>query len=605
MPVFSAYILNANTLSALIATLAVMVGGAVFGSFIGEEKGSATDTIVGVGLAGGLLAIWGVAGQPISQGSSTLGLVAVVMAALAMQRRHQPGGALPKVLILLSPLLLIAAGATATMWDDFYHWLPNAAYVFRYDHLPASGLPPSLSKWPGYPHTLPFIVAEASRMVGRFLESAGPIANVAFLAAFGAMLAEVVTDRQENGRWTAAGLGAAFATFLNPAFDHNVVFASYSDVATAVTMAACGFLGVGVLEAIEEERNDAANLRSWRFALAATALINLKQANAVLLALLLTGLGLLAARAGRKALWGALRRLPVLLAAPAAVFLIWRIHVIANTVGGEMSFRAVSTWNFDVFGRTLGQIGGMMAHAPLFFALIYGATVLGLAAMKRPNTPARRLAVVTAVVWIGYNAFLALVYLGAMTPEEASNAADYWRYAPHVGLLALAAVVSWAAEVLRKRFDMRKAWPIALAVPLVLMPLAAWLSPANKLWPMHYRQVGQEAYALLPDGATVVILGGYHLDPFGTAMLFDLSGQEQPKDRHTRGLLHPGELPDVIADVRAGKITHALITDYFWTPEKEQQIVGLPPLVGETALFAWNGTGWTLMKSWPTPKRTE
>ena len=48
---------------------------------------------------------------------------------------------------------------------------------------------------------------------------------------------------------------------------------------------------------------------------------------------------------------------------------------------------------------------------------------------------------VCATVWLGYNAFLLIIYLGAMTAIEAAMAADYWRYTPHVALIGLYAPV--------------------------------------------------------------------------------------------------------------------------------------------------------------------
>src|SRR5258707_10757832 len=76
--------------------------------------------------------------------------------------------------------------------------------------------------------------------------------------------------------------------------------------------------------------------------------------------------------------------------------------------------------------------------------MMWIVTVAGFAAfftLPRKVSEARRLAVVCATVWLGYNAFLLVVYLGAMTSHEAETAAEYRRYAPHVALLALYAPV--------------------------------------------------------------------------------------------------------------------------------------------------------------------
>jgi hypothetical protein len=596
---------------ALAAALAVMTACTASGALIGRDTRGGGDVIVGTGLLGGLLALWGGAGLPVSAGAAGLGAFGLAALVWRLRQGAMPGGTLWRTALILAPLALVAAGSIATMWDDFFHWLPNAAYVWRYDRLPLPGGPESLSKWPAYPHTLPFIAASVSWLTGRFQENAGPIANVVFLAAFAAMLAEILTKGLRPGlglRWAAAGAGAVLATALNPAFDANVLFASYSDVATAVAVAACGAFGSGTIGMLARGRRREAVRLAWRFAFAATALINLKQANAVLLALMVAGFALLALSAGRQTVRAAFRRLPILLGPPVLVFAVWRVHVLTLGTTGEMSFRAPSAWNWDVFDRTLAQVGRMMLEAPAFFALMYATTALGLWAWaRRPDSTARRLLALTAVVWIGYNAFLALVYLGAMTAEEASNAADYWRYTPHVGYLALLAAVAWIAEVAgQNRALVRRLprfWPLAPAVLALAIPTAAVLAPVHKPWPMHFRQAGREAGALLPEGARVAILGTYHLDPVGTAWIFDLSGQTEPADRDTRGLLHPGTLDDAKASVGTGAVTHALITDYFWRPDKEEQVLGLPELHDETALFRWTGEGWDKLGSWPVPPR--
>lgn len=595
-----------DALTSLCAALLVMgLIVAVGGLIAPGGRGEGTDAAVGLGAVCGGLAIWGAIGLPISVGLLIAGALGAFGIVLAVRRGRAPGGATWRILVFLLPFLIIAGGAIATMWDDFWHWLPNAAYLFRNDHLPAAGLPQTLSRWPSYPHTLPFIVDAASSLTGRFQENAGHVANLVLTAAFGATLVDVVIGRHRPGvvgRWAAAAAGAMFATALCPSFNRDVVFSCYSDVATAATVAAVAWIGVEILDALEDGREGDARRFAWRFAFAATALVNLKQANVVLLALVVGALGLIALIRGRSL--SAARRLPVALAAPVLVFAAWRVHVALGTNDGEMSFRALSTWNYPQFGETLSQIGRLILEYPAFHLTADTATALGLLSLRRPDTTARRLAVTTAVVWLGYNAFLLLVYLGAMTAEEAANAADYWRYTPHVGLLALMSIVAWIAETAR-RIERPPVWTarvpaaaIALGV-VILVPFQLAANPAFKSWQQHFRQVGRESEALVPPNSRVVILGGFHLDPFGTALKYDLSGQEGPVDRNIRGVLHPGTPEQIAADARSGALTHAIATDHFWPIPKEEEALGLPHLNGETALFAWTGDGWRKLRSWP------
>lgn len=598
--------LTSDALSSLFAALSVLIAIVATGALVAPSKrGEGTDVVVGLGAVCGGLAIWGSLGLPISIGWIVAGLLGASGIVVSARKGRCPGGTSWRVLVLLSPFLIVAAGTIATMWDDFWHWLPNAAYLYRYDRLPAPGLPETLSRWPSYPHTLPFIIDAVSLLTGRFRENAGHVTNIVLTAGFGATLVDAcLGDRRPAGplgRWAAAAAGALFATAFCPSFNRDVLYSGYSDVATAAALAGTAWIGCGLIGAIEEGHEEEAQRRAWRFALAATALVNLKQANLVLFVLLSGGLGLIAPLRGR--VLATLRRAPVALAAPLLVFVVWRIHVAASPSDGEMSFRAVSTWNFAVLGRTLSEIWRMTLEYPAFFTSAYAATVLGLLSLAKPDTPAKRLAVTTAVVWLGYNAFLLLVYLGAMTPEEAGNAADYWRYAPHAGMLAVLTICVWIAET--ARWIRPPAWigrlPAAtlVAAVLIIVPLALDTNPAFKTWQQHFRRVGREAEAMLPEGARVVILGGYHLDPFGTALRFDLSGQEGKVDRNIRGVLHPGKLPEIAADVRSGALTHAVATDHFWPIPDVERDVGLPRLENETALFEWTGTDWKKLRSWP------
>lgn len=597
---------SGSALSALFATLVVLAACTALGSVAGQG-GRSGDLVIGVGAAGGALALWGVAGLSLSLGAGLLGVAALVTLAWAGRRGTLPGGWLWAVLTVLLPFLLIAGGSVATMWDDFFHWLPNAAYVVRYDHLPAPGLPDSLSKWPAYPYTMPFIVASASWIVGHFLESAGPVANVVFLGAFGGMVADAALEGRvvsRTGRWMIAAGAALLATLLNPAFDHNVLFSSYADIATAVAVAACGLLGARVLAATAEGRHAAGD--GWRFALAAVALVNLKQANLVLFALLIGSLAVVALRMGWTTVRGMLRQAPAMVLPAAIVFVLWRLQVMRLPTEGEMSFRALSTWNFSALGLMAERIGGYMADVPVFYLLMYAALILGLLALvRRVDTPARRLLAIAALCWVGYNAFLLLVYLGAMTKAEAEMAADYWRYAPHLGPLALAGVTLFLVEVLGPRLSSarvpRSVWLAAPVAAVVLAFAAGGMSPHNKRWPMHYRTVGQEAAALLPEGARVGIYVGHNLDAMAVALRFDLSGQELPSDRNVRGRIvwHGADLPPVLDEWRSGALTHLLITDGRKPMDDAEHDWGTPHLDHETALFAWTGGGWQKMNSWP------
>lgn len=585
---------------ALLTTLAVIVACAALGSLIGRG-GRADDVVIGWGLGGGLIAALAVAGAPIVPIAIALAVVAWGLAFVAARRGTPPGGALLwPTLLVMAPFLLVAASTPATMWDDFWHWLPNAAYLLREDHIPGPGLPESLSQWPAYPYGLPLISALASRMAGGFLESAGPIADTALLGVLGASIVEAAAGDKlttPGTRWAGAGVAAALGTFLNPAYNHEVVLATYAEVGTATALAVCGLSGVRLIGRIEQARPIRGE--ALRFALAATALINLKQANPVPLALLAVGLLIVALRVGRPVARRLLFAGPLMYGPPAALFLVWRIEVARLAGAGEMSFRPLATWNFDTLPRMMGRIAEYMADMPLFYAMMWGVFVAGAVFLVRgAPSPARRLAATLAPLWLGYNLFLLIVYLGAMTHAEAEVAADYWRYTPHLGYLALAAAVLAAVEAFRSRTRVRlpsaRIWITAPLVALVALGFASWRSPLARAWPAHYRAAGRAAADLVPDGSRVAVYVGNNYDAVGVALRYDLLGLGRPKDRGVRAEIvwYGAALPPVLERFKSGELTHLMITDGDKPMDDAERDLGIPHLDHETALFAWDRTGW-------------
>jgi hypothetical protein len=567
--------------------------------------------MVGLGLGGGLLSIFSVATSvPLSVWLVILGVGVVAGSIRLIRHGIVPGGTgFWVAVVMLIPFLAIAASAPATMWDDFFHWLPNAAYQYRFDSLVRPSLPDPLARWPGYPQTMPFLTLAASRLDGRFLECAGPIANLLILGSFSAALASVIGEckpqplRSSGVSGTAlVGLSLAAVTLLNPGFDRNIVLSTYADAATGVAVALCGLLGCLILERVAEGRHDEARMLAWRFAFVAVTLVNLKQANTVLLGLVVAGLALVASRCPALRMSSLAGLVLVMLGPSVTVWLVWRVYVILILPGGEMSFRSPWQWNWLQFPEMLSSIWDVYRENPVFYAAMTGITIAGVAVLKHPTTAFRRLLAVTAISWIGYNAFLVLVYLGAMNSDEAAMGADYWRYMPHLGLLGTLAVAVgivnaprpvWIAEPLR----------VAAMVSVVAFPLAViWnaevLSPLSKIWPLHFRQVGHELAENLPGGARVVVICGKFTDPMPFAIRYDLwrPGRE---DRDLR-VVFEGETPDLLKDIfRTGRATHLLLTGALINMDWMTEPLQLRAVDNETTLFSWDGDEWLETRSWP------
>lgn len=572
--------------------------------------------LVGVGLAGGVLTILAVTTQvPLS----TLMLGVAGLALLApLVRRQSPGGVSMWIaLILAVPLLVRAVATEATLWDEFWQWLPNAAYAYTHDALVRRGLPPTFARLPGYPQAIPLAIAAASFLARRFLEGAGPVMNVALLAAYSALLADtVVAVRGRESlatppHVTMALTAAAVATVLviNPGLNGAVVLSSYSDPATMVMVGALGLLGVELLARLSgRSAADPAEI-AWRFGFVAAALINLKQANPVLLALIGAGLGVVVLCDRNIRLRRALALLPQLLGPAVVLYLVWRWYVVENLPSGEVHFRPLGTWNFAATPAIFESILRYVREAPLFHVGMWLVTAAGLAALpslRRRGGEARWLAVITAIVWLGYNAFLLLVYLAVFSEEEARWAADYWRYTPHVALLALSAPVVALARVRLPTAVPRGALALVCAAVALMAPfLRSDLGTTRaKRWPLFVRGVDAELKTLLPPGAGLVLVLGYNPDPYPVIVRYDLWQLGDPTRAVYPTIVWYGEDLGRVDDLVAhGEAQYVILHDRQGSDSVAALAarLGVPPPKNELDLFAWRNGQWEKMKSWPIP----
>jgi hypothetical protein len=572
--------------------------------------------LVGFGLLGGALTILAVTTRiPLSW--LMAGLVISSVIALLMRRQFPGGNSTWIALALVSPIFVGAAGHDPAMWDDFWNWLPSAAYEYRHNSLPWPDLAPSFSIFPGYPQAMPLMISAASFACGRFLEAAGPVINALLLAGSSALFAEALAAALiRHGRLQAGEMplvliaGAVVITILfNPGLDGGVVLSSYADCGTMVAVGALGLLGVEILLRLSAaDAGDVEGL-AWRFGFIGAMLVNLKQANPVLLALVTAGLILVAVRVPALRTWRALMQLPRMLG-PAIVFVaLWRWYVVQSVPNSEQTFRSFDTWNFDVLRQILGSIGHLIAEAPLFHSMMWAVTAVGIAAffqLPRKASEARWLAVVCATVWIGYNAFLMIIYLGVMAVSDANIAADYWRYTPHVALLGLyVPVMALAIARWPEWINLRSAFATLAAVSLAFcaMPLRSDLNnPPGRAWLGFLRSAAVDIRNLIPAGSKLLIVPYWSSSPFGVAVRYNLWRLDQPERQiaATIGWVE-GELEKVASRAARGELDYLLIQDGEGTMDDETDTLGLPRLNHELVLYAWRDGGWQRAKSWPIP----
>ncbi len=547
---------------------------------------------------------------------SWLMLGASVLTVLAwLVRRRLPGGLSTwRAWLLLSPILLYAAASMATQWDEFWQWLPNAVYAFAYDTFVWPDLPQAFARFPGYPQGLPLITVAASLLAGRFLENASAVFNIALLGAFCALLADsmaaVLFRRgrlpQPRAPFAPIAIAVVLAVLLNPGLAGNVLLSSYADSATAITTGALGLVGVALLQRLSAQDGAGAADFAWRFGLIAAALVNLKQPNPVLLALVIAGCSLVVLRERAIPLRAALMQLPRMLGPAVVFYLIWRWYVAKYLPGGEVALRPLSAWTWDALPQMARSAGNYIARAPLFHGMMWAVAAFGMAAFVRPQKfgDAGRLAVIAATVWLGYHGFLVVSYMGALSPDEARAAADYWRYTPHIAMLAVATIgLGMASAPLPPWLRLSGAAPavIAAALALAALPLRSDLGTSRaKLWPHFVRGITAELNRIIPTGAKLVLPMAWQLDPYPFMVEYDLL-QLPVRRVETRAFWY-GEDLNQIADLAArGQADYLLIHDVHGNIAEIAAKIGVPAPRREFALYARKNGAWEKVRAWPVP----
>jgi hypothetical protein len=600
--------------SALPVCLSPVLACTIVGSIVGRDRWAGADMLVGFGFLTGAVSILAVTTRvPLSW---LMAAVASLSAVAAITRRRFPGFRSTWVaLALVLPILVSAVASEPAMWDDFWNWLPSAAYAYKHNSLPWPNLEPSFSIFPGYPQAMPLMIAAASFLAGSFVETAGPVINVALLAGSSAVFAEAIAaalirrGALKRGETPASLVASAVAVTIlfNPGLNGAVLLSSYADCATMVAVGALALLGVEMLVRLSEEPGTIAGL-AWRFGLIAAMLINLKQANPILLALIIGALGLLVTRERAIPLRSVLVQLPRMLGPPLVLFAVWRWYVLQNAPSWEQVFRPIHDWNFGVLPQTLHSISDLMADAPVFHLLMWSVTAVGLANLFFSNKrdEANYIAVICATVWIGYNIFLLAVYAGAMTLSDAEIAADYWRYTPHAALLGLYAPVMafaisrWPARM--KRIQLHGGMPTLAAVIVAVsaMPVRSDLNnPPGREWQNFLRKVTTEVRKIIPPGSKVLIVPAWNSSPFGVAVRYNLWQLGMPKRQISATIVWDrGDFHKVNTWAKVGDVKYLIIQDAEGPMDEETDALGLPHLNHELALFAWRDGKWQKLETW-------
>jgi hypothetical protein len=370
-----------------------------------------------------------------------------------------------------------------------------------------------------------------------------------------------------------------------------------------------GLLGVEILARLSA--GGAANVQrlAWRFGFVGAMLVSLKQANPVLLALVTAGLLLVALRDSAIRSRRVLEQLPRMLGPAICLFALWRWYVSQILPNSEQAFRPFDTWNFGVLRQTFAAIASVIADAPLFHSLMWLVTAAGLVVfvrLPRKSSEARWLAVVCATVWLGYNVFLLIVYLGAMSSYDAMIAADYWRYTPHVALLGLYAPVMALAI---------GHWPVwtnlrgrVATVAIVLLAVCAMPvrgdinNPPGRAWQHFLRDAAADMRRIILPASKLLIVPVWNSNPFGVAVRYNLWQLGMPDWQIFATILWDADdFAKAATWAAQGEANYLLVQDAEGVMDEVMDSLGLPGINHELVLFGWQDGAWQKVKSWPVP----
>lgn len=618
------YLPSQGELVGLAALFVVASGFALIGGVVAGRRALAELAVLhGWAAVVALFTLVGVMrAVPFTWIAGTAAALAVTAAAWLVAARRRPvDPALLRTALLSAPLFLMIAAMAPSMWDEFTNWLPNVRYLVEQDAFPGPGLPDNPSVFPAYPYGLPLVGYLTSRLAGHFVENAIALFNLLLLLTLGLVVVRVMravlaadphrasagtaaTGEPDRSSWGWCALAALLPTILNPTFVHKIAFTAYADTATAVTLGVAAALGWMGLNALAEDRQPAARALAWQIGLAASALIAVKQVNLVLFAALLGVLLVVALRDRRISARALLPLAPGALVLPLLVYVVWRLYVGAYVPGGEFSIRPPSGWMLALVPDILARMALVASKKGGYFAIMLVAVFFGVRGLWRMRTEFDRLAVITAGLFLVYNAFLLFAYVAAFGEGEARQAASYWRYNMHLGGVCVL-FIGYAAAGLWRRYGRAQPgpWAAGAAVALaVFLPLALLGKLRFDLHPryIYARETTQDIAALLKPADRLLLVDLEQNGQYQIIMRYHLHGRATPVAVVTA--FHRAEREPVSETLRTiierTEATHLWV--YRALPPVEA-VLGLDLSQGESHLMRRAGGAWRLMRSWPHP----
>ncbi|MBM3565404.1 MAG: hypothetical protein FJX42_04740 [Alphaproteobacteria bacterium] len=528
--------------------------------------------------------------------------------AVQMQKREFPlPPAVVRAALIALPLLILAAAHRASEWDEFSHWAGAIRYVVEKNVLPGLADPQHGLQLPAYPFAFPLLNALASWAAGRFLEGTGPVFNILLLLGYGALAVRLAhlgagRDMDRTRPWTAAIFAVAAASILNPSFVQKIILTNYSDTSSAVAAAFAGVLAWMILEALAGNRTDEARRLAWQFGLVGALLVSIRQTNVVIFVLVSAAVLLVALRDPAIRLRALPPLAPVALLPAVLIYALWRYHVAVHVGGaGEFNLQPHRNWVVHLIPQILANMAAVAAKKGAYFGPMLIALGFGAAALWRCRTSFDRLALIVAVVFAGYNAFLLFTYVAFFGEFDALRVASFWRYNMHVTLLG-AAFFAYAAGTGWRRFLGERAMPrpVAPALAVLFIVLSVALAPKFRfdLEPPkpHFRAVAAAVAPLVPPQARFLVF-----DPEGSGESGVIAFYHMRRTRGVGFISAFHGLNQTKVDALFRDDPPAFVLVHSGVPAATAA-TGVALKEGESVLLRREGAGWAVVDRWPTPK---
>lgn len=538
---------------------------------------------------------------------------------LAARRRLPVSSDLLRATVLASPAIWLAGCMAISQWDEFTQWIPNARYIYLHDVFPGSGMPETFSNFPAYPHGLAYVIYLTSQIAGHLVENASAMFSVVLTAAFGVSIGRTIraatTRRDPAARvpmglsalppqqigWTYCALGGLAATALNPTFVPKIAFTGYAD---APTSALVGMLCIQFWMLLNTLAGEETEFRPRYLAacigITGVALISVKQVNLVLFILIAGGAFLAAIRDPKIRTGDLLRLSPIVVAPPAAIYLLWRLHVGLHDVTGEAGFYPLSEWHLAHIWTIAERMLLIASKKGGYFLVMLVATGFAVRALWRTRTPLDRMSLIIGTVFVGYTAFLWFTYVAHFTEGEALRAASYWRYNIHLG--GACAVFGgyglalcwrrWIAQRLRRPIG----WIAIVAAVAVPFAIASKIRFDARPQKLYVRDVAENIATDVSQGTRIAILDLTGDGAYGMIMRYVVSLQATVVGEMTAG--NDPTAPNI------SKFLEASQPDVVWIhvpTAAAQEALGVRLPDRASSLLRKRSGGWSIVRSWPYP----